>query len=108
MRTKRKIIAFYLANDIFVSKVIRTRLNDGWFVYHNAAMEHNGYAKPTIIHKTGSKTIYKINRIKIASDFIADDMFEDMIDMQVGEARIRSGLPCKKKIYWNEFKESEA
>ena len=80
----------YTDKGLIVDRINRTRLNDGWFVYHEYGARHKAYKKPTIIKENQHSITRQINRYQIACDWIEDDN-DMMLTMSVQEALNRKG-----------------
>ena len=93
-KTKADFIKSYFeANGLKVDKVVRAKLNDGFYVYHEAGMERTaGYRK--LISQKGNELTYEVGKKKLSGDFIADDSV-DMLEMSVMEGRNRLGITEK-------------
>lgn len=87
--TLEAIQTAYDKAGIKVNRIARTRLNDGYFVYHDFAMAKKTYKplKFIKINPNGSK-LYQRQHGVIRRDWIADDD-QDMLEMQIQEALIR-------------------
>ena len=80
----------YTEKGLAVDRITRTRLNDGWFVYHEHGARHKAYKKPTIIEQTEHSITRKINRYQISCDWIEDNN-EMMLRISIQEALHRKG-----------------
>jgi len=69
--SKEEIKRIYEKNGLKVDKIVRSRLNDGYFVYHDRGMERMINTR-TLISKTDYKAVYQTGKENIRSDFIED------------------------------------
>lgn len=96
-----KIKKIYEKAGLKVDKVIRAKLDDGFYVYHDYGFESvkPTYSYETISEAENQKEVYRTKR-KIKSDFVDDYEQSDSLFMNVRDAQIRAGLtPITKERF---------
>lgn len=95
--TADKIKTMYEQNGLKVDKIIRAKLNDGFYVYHQYGFQHKSYKPAKIVKQEGNMTIKQTQPYLVKCDFV-DDAYEDMsLEIAVMEARHRAGISGKLK-----------
>lgn len=88
--SKEKIKKEFEKNGLSFDKIVRTRLGDGFFIYHNRAMglPYHSYKKRFMRRNLdGSKTYERIKETKIVRrDFVSS---EYNLQMVIAEAKRR-------------------
>lgn len=77
-------------NGLSVDKIVRAKLDDGFYVYHKGGMER-GIPYRKLVKQEGNELTYEVGKKKGNSDFVADDS-PDMLEMTIMEAKNRLGL----------------
>ena len=99
---------FYEANGLKVDKIVRAKLNDGFYVYHQYGFENRAYKPAKIIEEGENYKVKQTQPYKIKSDFI-DDSSTDSLQFTVMEGRHRAGLSGNLDIrltdIWNKAQE---
>ena len=94
--TAAEIKTMYEQNGLRVDKIIRAKLDDGFYVYHEFASAHKSYKPAKIIKQTGNMTIKQTQPYQIKCDFIDDDSVISL-EIAVMESMHRAGLHGKLK-----------
>jgi hypothetical protein len=95
-RNSLLIRLFYEANGLRVDKIIRAKLNDGFYVYHQFGFAHRAYKPAKIIEQIGSMTVKQTQPYPVMCDFIEDNN-DIALEIAVMEGRNRAGLKGKIK-----------
>ncbi len=102
-KAKKTFIKNYFeANRIPITKVIRAKLNDGWYVYHEAGTERKAYKPPKIIERTETSVTRQTQPYQIKSVLVLKDSAFSL-DIAVIEARNRMGLSKESRVKLEDF-----
>lgn len=90
--TAKEIKDFYEKNGLRVEKVIKSKLNDGFYVYHEFGMCHKAYKRHKTVFESGNVKIVETQPYIIHSDFVCASYPKDSLQINVLEARHRAGI----------------
>lgn len=84
---------YFEANGLKADKVIRAKLDDGFFVYHKYGMESKAYKPHKIISETENMKIVQTQPYKLKSTFVGDDEYiVDSLQIAILEGRNMAGI----------------
>lgn len=95
------------ANGLTVDKIVRSKLDDGFYVYHQFGMEGKRYKPSKIIKQEGNMIVRETQPYKLYSDFIEDGNVMGL-EIALGEAKMRKGEGSKIVLPDELFKSPDA